>query len=130
MKALLSVSHSKRKVLEFQRAQYKKFMKSFCTVYSTSYCNRVIGFLFFFFFPSFNVLSLLCFPKDITFLLQRCVSDLEEMKICYGRKAERKTGQFPVWGIQNKDWDLPGGPVVKTPCFQCRGCRCDAWSGN
>lgn len=91
MKALLSVSHSKRKVLEFQRAQYKKFMESFCTVYSTSsYCNRVIG--LFFFFSSFNVLSILCFPKDITFPLQRCVSDLEEMKICYGRKAERKTG--------------------------------------
>lgn len=92
MKALLSVSHSKREVLEFERAQYKKFMKSFCTVYSTSpYCIWVIG-LFFFFSSSFNVLSLLCFPKDITFPLQKCVSDLEEMKICYGRKAERKTG--------------------------------------
>ena len=27
-------------------------------------------------------------------------------------------------------WDSPGGPVVKTPCFQCRGCGFDPWSGN
>ena len=26
--------------------------------------------------------------------------------------------------------DFPGGPVVKTPCFQCRGCRFDPRSGN
>ena len=23
-----------------------------------------------------------------------------------------------------------GGPVVKKPAFQCRGCRFDSWSGN
>ena len=22
----------------------------------------------------------------------------------------------------NNVWDFPGGPVVKTPCSQCRGC--------
>ena len=27
-------------------------------------------------------------------------------------------------------WDFPGGPVVKTPCFHCRGHRFDPWSGN
>ena len=27
-------------------------------------------------------------------------------------------------------WDLPGGPVVKTPCFHCRGPGFDPWSGN
>ena len=26
--------------------------------------------------------------------------------------------------------DFPGGPVVKTPCSQCRGSRFDPWSGN
>ena len=26
--------------------------------------------------------------------------------------------------------DFPGGPVVKTPCFQCRGLGFDPWSGN
>ena len=24
-------------------------------------------------------------------------------------------------------WDLLGSPVVKTPCFHCRGCRFDPW---
>ena len=23
--------------------------------------------------------------------------------------------------------DFPGGPAVKIPCFQCRGCRFDPW---
>ena len=27
-------------------------------------------------------------------------------------------------------WDLPGGPVVKTPRFLCKGCGFDPWSGN
>ena len=26
--------------------------------------------------------------------------------------------------------DFPGGPAVKTPCFQCRGYGFDPWSGN
>ena len=26
--------------------------------------------------------------------------------------------------------DFPGGPVVKTAHFHCRGCRFDPWSGN
>ena len=26
--------------------------------------------------------------------------------------------------------DFPCGPVVRTPCFQCRGCGFDPWSGN
>ena len=26
--------------------------------------------------------------------------------------------------------DFPGGPVVKTPCFQCRAPGFDPWSGN
>ena len=27
-------------------------------------------------------------------------------------------------------WDFPGSPVIKTPCFQCRGCGCDHWVGK
>ena len=27
-------------------------------------------------------------------------------------------------------WDFPGGPVVKTPSFQCRGHRFDPRLGN
>ena len=26
--------------------------------------------------------------------------------------------------------DFPGGPVVKTPCFQCRGHMFNLWSGK
>ena len=26
--------------------------------------------------------------------------------------------------------DFPGGPVVKTPCFHCRGHGFDPWLGN
>ena len=26
--------------------------------------------------------------------------------------------------------ELPGSPVVKTPCFHCRGCRFNPWSGK
>ena len=29
-----------------------------------------------------------------------------------------------------KQRQLPGGPVVRTPGFHCRGCRFDIWSGN
>ena len=29
---------------------------------------------------------------------------------------------------RNALWDLPGGPAVKTPHFQCRGYRFDPWS--
>ena len=28
------------------------------------------------------------------------------------------------------NWDFPGGPVVKSSHFHCRGCRFDPWSGN
>ena len=28
------------------------------------------------------------------------------------------------------DGDHPGGPVVKTPCFHCRGHRFSSWEGN
>ena len=31
---------------------------------------------------------------------------------------------------ENKQRDLPGGPVVKTLRFHCRGRRFDPWSGN
>ena len=27
-------------------------------------------------------------------------------------------------------WDLPGGPLVKTPHVQCRGQGFDPWLGN
>lgn len=27
-------------------------------------------------------------------------------------------------------WDFPGSPVVKTPCFHCRGLGFDPWLGG
>ena len=68
----------------------------------------------------------------------------------WGRKAgpdrcaeefelDPKINVSPGAGIQIHDhkdvkrydyWDFPGGPVVKTPSFQCRGPRFDPWSGN
>ena len=27
-------------------------------------------------------------------------------------------------------WNVPGSPVVRTPCFHCRGLRFDLWLGN
>ena len=36
-----------------------------------------------------------------------------------------------VWGmIKKQRRDFPGGPMIKTPCFQCRGCRLNLWWGN
>ena len=32
--------------------------------------------------------------------------------------------------LKGKNWDFPGGPMVKTLRFQCRGCGFDPWSGN
>ena len=32
--------------------------------------------------------------------------------------------------IEDVSWDFPGAPVVKTPCFHCRGHRFNPWSGN
>ena len=31
---------------------------------------------------------------------------------------------------EHMHWDFPGGPMAKTPCFQCRGPGFDPYSGN
>ena len=31
---------------------------------------------------------------------------------------------------RKKQEDFPGGPVLKTPCFHCRGRGFDPWSGS
>ena len=33
-------------------------------------------------------------------------------------------------GVLIRRRDFPGGPVVKNPCFQCKGCGFDPWPGN
>ena len=49
------------------------------------------------------------------------------------QSASRQNGPVPnvlvryiKWGLR----DFSGGPVVKTPHFQCRGRRCHPWLGN
>ena len=31
---------------------------------------------------------------------------------------------------KQKDWEFPDGPVVRTPCFHCRGHGFNPWLGN
>ena len=31
--------------------------------------------------------------------------------------------------FKGSEWDFPGGPVVRTLCFHCRGPRFDPWVG-
>lgn len=52
-------------------------------------------------------------------------------------KGAHKNGRGAVfWGThvstqQERDAEgFPGGPVAKTPCFQCDGHGLDHWSGN
>ena len=52
------------------------------------------------------------------------------------RKTLRVNRSPRVWVsgcLMDKDEDprdLPGGPVVKTVCFHCKGHRINPWSGN
>ena len=55
----------------------------------------------------------------------------------WGRKEsdtnERLIWSDLIWPIRNYSWktvDWSGGPVVKSPCFQCRGHRFHPWLGN
>ena len=46
------------------------------------------------------------------------------------RGTEGRTGSASVLDKSATFLDFPGGPVVKTPCFQGRECEFDLWSGN
>ena len=43
---------------------------------------------------------------------------------------ESKCPLMDKWIRKMWSWDVPGGPVSKTACFQCRGPGFDPWSGN
>ena len=30
----------------------------------------------------------------------------------------------------DKCWEFPGGPVIRTVCFRCKGHKFDSWLGN
>ena len=47
-----------------------------------------------------------------------------------GRLKEYMTCNFYFPALDEFSWDFPGGPVVKTPRFHCRGRGFDPWSGN
>ena len=42
----------------------------------------------------------------------------------------RPRGKKGVGLLKSPQGDFPGGPVVKTPCFHCRGPRFHPWSGK
>ena len=45
-----------------------------------------------------------------------------------GQPWVRSILKFPLLWCDTRDF--PGGPVIKTPTFHCRGHRFDPWSGN
>ena len=52
---------------------------------------------------------------------------------CFFFEVVVGVGAFPKHIIPletSEGRDVPGGPVVKTPCFHCRGHGFDPWSGN
>ena len=50
---------------------------------------------------------------------------MNEQKVVYIHTLE-----YYVAVKRNEVLDFPGGPVVKTPSFHCKGCRFDPWSGK
>ena len=47
-----------------------------------------------------------------------------------GLEPGRAVGALDISIYKNKDGDLPGGPVAKTPWSHCRGPGFNSWSGN
>ena len=48
-----------------------------------------------------------------------------------GKHSELHPWRSPIPEIKKKNsWDFPNNAVVKTPCFQCRGCEFNLWSRN
>ena len=56
---------------------------------------------------------------------QNCLPEKRQL-----REKSRCYEQIIKVYSKKKIGDFPGGPVVKTPCSQCRGPRFDTWSGN
>ena len=46
------------------------------------------------------------------------------------RKSKLHRFMVVLMRLKNIRWDFPGGPVVKTLCFHCKGHRFGPWSGN
>ena len=49
---------------------------------------------------------------------------------CYRTDLEEVLGWVGEQPVKSPCRDFPSSPVVKTPCFHCRGHGFDPWSGN
>ena len=56
----------------------------------------------------------------------------KKYKYQQGREPPQSLAESEIIELGMKQFirDFPGGPVVKTPCSQCRRLRFDPWSGN
>ena len=68
------------------------------------------------------------FPEIIVNILVNLFLDLQ----VYVHRRRSRFEEFYINQLILKgSWrDFPGGPVVKSPCFQCRGWGFDPWLGN
>ena len=57
-----------------------------------------------------------------------CVLKIEPVGFPNGLTAKQKKELDCLQDLPNGDF--PGSPVVKTPCFQCKGRGFHPWSGN
>ena len=63
-----------------------------------------------------------------------CHADVLQEHVLLLIKKKKKWQKMIKVVLSNKlkdcAWEFPGGPVVRTPCFHCRGHGFDPWSGN
>ena len=58
-------------------------------------------------------------------------SYMRKLKHKKKRRINKRAQTMLIKHLKNiSAWDFPGGPVVKIPCFQCRGHGFHSWSGN
>ena len=62
----------------------------------------------------------------VTYKLSACSM---KARVNYLGGAGKASGPIFYFLFKNY-WDFPGGPVVKTLHFYCRGCGFDLWSAN
>ena len=45
-------------------------------------------------------------------------------------ESDERYGPLSQEGVQSGCRDFPAGLVVLAPCFKCKGCGFNSWSGN
>ena len=53
-----------------------------------------------------------------------------EIGPCLASLKDRRKDSVAIKKCNILGWDFPGGPVVATLRFHCRGCRVDPWLGK